>query len=489
MKSVRDNPIRRLTPSDVVADEVTQLDLDRWQALYPGCVDIYPLAPLQAGLYFTALGSAGNDVYNVQTLIGVRGELDLPLLSAAFDTVLNRYPNLRVSISVSHAGQPYAVVADHMRIPVREIDFADLPDAQQRLHEFFRADQAEHFDLAQGPLLRITVVHLPGNRHTVLLTSHHLLTDGWSGQLLPREIFAEYAGRGGAPLGDPETFARFLRLTRDREEATEAAWQSYLEDVRPCLVAPARTPDRGGVPEGRTFVLDDETVARATGLAAEQGATFSLVCQLAWANALRYVTGEQATVFGEVVSGRPADLDGVDHAVGCFANTIPVAIDLAGDRTWRDHLAEMQRHRVDLMEYHQYRLTSAMRTAGRSGPAARKLFDSMFVFQSYPPGRDELEISVREGGLELVSFEGGGATDNALLLMIFPANSLLPGDAVQAVVFYAEDCFEADDARIIETAFRNTLRAIAEQPDRAVADTTVIDDEDQGLLVMRRMWQ
>jgi hypothetical protein len=91
--------------------------------------------------------------------------------------------------------------------------------------------------------------------------------------------------------------------------------------------------------------------------------------------------------------------------------------------------------------------------------------------------------------LELVSFEGGGATDNALLLMIFPANSLLPGDAVQAVVFYAEDSFEADDARIVETAFRNTLRAIAEQPDRAVADTTVIDDEDQGLLVMRRMWQ
>ncbi|MBF4995679.1 amino acid adenylation domain-containing protein [Nocardia sp. BSTN01] len=489
VKTVRDNPIRRLTPSDVVADEVTQLDLDRWQSLYRGCVDIYPLAPLQAGLYLTALGSAGNDVYNVQTLIRVRGALDLPLLAASFDTVLNRYPNLRVSMSVSHAGQPYAVVADHMRIPVREIDFADLPDAQQRLQEFFRADQAEHFDLTHGPLLRVTVVHLPDDHHMVVLTSHHLLTDGWSGQLLPREIFAEYAGRGGQPLGDPETFARFLRLTRDREQATEAAWQSYLEDVRPCLVAPARTPDSGGVPEGRPFVLDDDTVARATELAAEQGTTFSLVCQLAWANALRYVTGEQATVFGEVVSGRPADLDGVDHAVGCFANTIPVAIDLAGDRTWRDHLAEMQRHRVELMEYHQYRLTSAMRAAGRSGPAARKLFDSMFVFQSYPPGREELETSVREGGLELVSFEGGGATDNALLLMIFPANSLLPGDGVQAVVFYAEDSFEADDARIVETAFRNTLRAIAEQPDRAVADTTVIDDEDQGLLVMRRMWQ
>ncbi|NKY89552.1 non-ribosomal peptide synthetase [Nocardia veterana] len=489
VKTVRDNPVRRLTPSDVVADEVTQLDLDRWQSMYPGCVDVYPLAPLQAGLYFTALGSGGSDVYNVQTLIGVRGRLDLPRLAQAFDTVLNHYPNLRVSISVSHAGRPYAVVADRMQIPVRELDFAALPDADQRLQEFFRADQAEHFDLSHGPLLRVTVVHLPEERHMVVLTSHHLLTDGWSGQLLPREIFAEYAGREGQPLGDPDTFATFLRHTREREAATEAAWRDYLDGVQPCLVAPTRTPDSGGVPAGRSFAIDDELVARATELAAELGTTFSLVCQLAWANALRYVTGEQTTVFGEVVSGRPADLDGVDHAVGCFANTIPVAIDLAGPRTWRDHLAELQRHRVDLMEYHQYRLTSAMRAAAGASGGARKLFDSMFVFQSYPPGRHELETALRAGGLELESFEGGGATDNALLLMIFPANSLLPADAVQAVVFYAEDSFEADDARIIADAFHNTLRAIAEQPDRPVADTVVLDEEDQGLLVMRRMWQ
>ncbi|RDI46173.1 non-ribosomal peptide synthetase [Nocardia mexicana] len=484
VKTVRDNPARRLTPSDVVADEVTQLDLDRWQSMYRGCVDIYPLAPLQAGLYFTALGTSGTDFYNVQTLMGVRGDLDVPRLTRAFDTVLNRYPNLRVTISVSHAGQPYAIVADHMAIPVREIDFSALPDAEERLETFYRADQAEQFDLARGPLLRATVVHLPGNAHMVVLTSHHLLTDGWSGQLLPRELFAEYGAPGAEPLGDPGTFAKFLQLTRDREEATEAAWRDYLDGVQPCLVAPSRTPDSSGVPAGRSFTIDDELVNRATEVAGELGTTFSVVCQLAWANALRYVTGEQAAVFGEVVSGRPADLDGVDNAVGCFANTIPVAVDLNSEWTWREHLAEIQRHRVELMEHHQFRLTSAIRNSG-----ARKLFDSMFVFQSYPPGREDLARLLRESDLELVSFEGGGATDNALLLMVFPANSLLPSDAVQAVVFYAEDAFEPDDARIIETAFHNTLRAIAGQPDVRVAAAPVLDDEDQGLLVMRRMWQ
>ncbi len=484
-KTVRDDSSRRFTPGDVLAREVTQLDLDRWHTLYGAFADVHPLAPMQAGLYFTALGSGGKDFYNVQTMIAVRGALELPRLTAALDTVINRYPNLRVAISVSHAGQPYAIVTDHVRVPVREVDFSTRSDADQRLQDFLLADQGEQFDLSRGPLTRATVVHLPDGVHMLVLTSHHLLTDGWSGQLLPQEIFAAYLTDGtAAPLGNPDTFAEFLRLTQDREQATEAAWAGYLDGVQPCLVAPNRVPEGGGVPTGRSAVIDAEVVERLTALAAEVGTTFSVICQLAWANVLRYVTGSETAVFGEVVSGRPADLDEVDHAVGCFANTIPVAVELRGDASWRELLAEIQRRRVELMEFHQYRLTSAIRATG-----VRRLFDSMFVFQSYPPGREELESLLAQAQLELVGFEGGGATDNALLVMIFPANALLPGDGVRAVVFYAEDSFDDTEAEIIEAAFHDTLRAIAAAPDTRVDASAVIADEDHGLLVMRRMWQ
>ncbi|WP_280335398.1 non-ribosomal peptide synthetase [Nocardia wallacei] len=483
-KAVRDNQIRRLTPSDVLAGEVTQLDLDRWQDMYGEYEDVYPLAPMQAGLYLTALSAGARDVYNVQTLIGVRGELDVPRLGRAFDTVLNRYPNLRVTLSVSHAGQPYAIVAGHAEVPVREIDLSAQPDADTRLHEFYRADQAEQFDLTRGPLTRVTVVHLPDATHTVVLTMHHLLLDGWSGQLVSREVFAEYAVAGAEPIGTPETFGKFLAMVRDGQDAVEQAWRPVLEGVRPCLVAPGRGVGSDGIPVERSFVIDDELVERVTALASEVGTTFSVVCQLAWANALRYVAGGADVVFGEAVSGRPADLDDVDNAIGCFANIIPAVIGFDGAKSWRQHLAEIQSRRVDLMEYHTYPLTSALRASG-----TRKLFDTMFVFESYPPGRKELERLLGTAGLELVSFEGAGATDNALLLMIFPANSLLPSDSVQAAIFYAEDAFEPDDARIIEAAFYNTLRAVADAPDDPIDAAAVLGEEDQGLLVMRRMWQ
>lgn len=483
-KSVHDNQIRRLTPSDVLAAEVTQPDLDRWLQIYGEFEDVYPLAPMQAGLYLTALSAGARDVYNVQTLIGVRGDLDVARMGRAFDTVLNRYPNLRVTLSVSQAGRPYAIVAGHAPIPVREVDLSAVPEPQRRLHEFFRADQAEQFDLAHGPLARVTVVHLPGDTHTLVLTMHHLLLDGWSGQLVSREVFAEYAVAGAEPIGTPETFGRYLTMVRDAEDAAERAWEPVLAGVRPCLVAPGRGLGSDGIPVERSFTIEDDLVERLTALASEVGTTFSVVCQLAWANALRYVAGEDSVVFGEAVSGRPADLDEVDNAIGCFANIIPAVIEIRGEATWRQHLARIQSGRVELMEFHSYPLTSALRASGH-----RKLFDTMFVFESYPPGRRELERLAGTAGLELVSFEGAGATDNALLLMIFPANSLLPSESVQAAICYAEDAFEPDDARIVESAFRTTLRAIAEGPDSRVDSAPALDEQDSGLLVMRRMWQ
>ncbi|WP_278264556.1 non-ribosomal peptide synthetase [Nocardia sp. AG03] len=478
-KTVREDPRARLTPSDVLASEVSQLDLDRWQKQYGRFADVYPLAPLQAGLYFTALSTAGRDAYTVQTTITVRGALDVTRLTDSLNTVFNRYPNLRIAVSVSQSGQPYAIVAERMDFQVDEIALA-----ADELESFLDADQAKPFDLARGPLMRATVVHLPEDQHMLVLASHHILTDGWSGQLLPREIFADYADNGTEPLGDPGTFAEFLRHTRATEAATEAAWTEYLADVRPCLVAPDRATGGSEVPVQHRFPIEPELADALTERAAELGTTFSALCQLAWGSVLRWVTGEESAVFGEVVSGRPADLDDVDTAIGCFVNTVPVAIDLDAGRTWRETVTETQRRRMALLEHHQLRLTTANKATG-----ARKLFDSMFVFQSYPSGRDELVRLLGARELDLVDFAGRGATDNALMVMVFPADLLFPGEPWQVVVFYAEDCFDAGDAEIIETAFTNTLRALAGDLDRRIGATEILGDDDAAMLAMRRMWQ
>ncbi|MFW0789329.1 amino acid adenylation domain-containing protein [Gordonia sp. CPCC 205333] len=487
--AVRSDDRRRLTPSDVLAADVDLDDLNRWRQATGDFTDVYPLAPMQAGLFYTALSAGAGDVYNTQTLIRISGPLDVERLGAAFATVVNRYPNLRVRVTVSKTGVPHALVAERVDVPLRFLDISDTTDVDARLGQFTADDNAEQFDLANGPLTRVSVLKLPEPaHHLVVLTMHHILLDGWSGQLLMREVFAEYASAGAPPIADPTTYGKFLALTQQRAEETEKAWAETMNGASACLVAPDRGAGDGSAPLSRAFTIDDELVKVLTDIASEAGATFSTMCQVAWANTLRLITGEAATVFGEAVSGRPADLDGVDTAIGCFTNIVPAVINVDGQASWRALLSESHTGRTELMEYPQYPLTSAMRAASGGG-SIRKLFDTMFVYESYPPGRDEIESLLADAGLRLETFEGGGATDNSLLLMIFPANSLLPSDSVEAIIFAAADAFEPDEAEIVEAAFVNTLREIAAHPDQVVADSAVLDDDAEGALVMRRMWQ
>jgi amino acid adenylation domain-containing protein/non-ribosomal peptide synthase protein (TIGR01720 family) len=482
---VRENSETQLTPSDVLAHDVTQRDLDRWRSVYGSYQDVYPLAPMQSGLYFTSLSAAVRDVYTTQTTITVRGELNVARLTRSIETVLNRYPNLRMVVAVSHVGKPFGIITDHVSIDLHDVDFSMEADAPHQVRRYLDNDLTTAFDLSHGPLLRAAVIHLPDAHHVLLLSLHHILSDGWSGQLLPREVFADYFSDGAAPpLGNPNSFASFLRLTLEREQATEVAWGSYLSNAQPCVVAPYRDAGAAGIPLERDFSVDAAIMVKLNEIISELGITFNLVCELAWANVLQCITGNQSVVFGEAVAGRPADMDDVDTAVGCFANVVPVSLTLDTADTWRDRLAALQRRRLAVMEYPQYPLTSALRAAG-----VRKLFDSMFVLQSYPPSRDELARLLADGGLELVSFEGNGATDNTLLLMVFPDTSLLEGRGVRVKICYAADVFDEAEMDIVEAAFTNTLREIANAVDGKISAATVLDDDDQAMLVMRRMWQ
>ncbi|OZF26279.1 non-ribosomal peptide synthetase [Rhodococcus sp. 14-2483-1-2] len=467
-----------LTPSDVLADGVTQLDLDDWQRQYSDVVEVYPLAPMQEAMYLAGITSAEKDIYSVQMLIGVRGELDTPRLVESMNLVAGRYPNLRVSIGVSRAGTPLGIVPAHVKLDVHELDLTnDVADVPAALQSVLDEDMARPFDVAAGPLLRAMVVHLPENEHLMVLTAHHIISDGWSGQLMPGEVFVDYATRVGSDALPPSTaFAEFLTLIRDRRDAAEQAWARYLEPVEePTIVAPDHAS--GEMPVDHEFEIDADIVERLRVVATDGASTLSSVCQLAWAHVLRQFTGQNRIVFGEVVAGRPTDIDDIDSAIGSFANTVPRVFDMADDRTWRQHLDVVQRQRVELMDYEQYSITEAHKVTG-----VRRLFDTMIAFQSYPSGRAEMERLLARRGLDLVSFSARGESEHALRLTVFP------GDGLRIVLSYAADSFDMFDVEIIQSAYSATLRSIAEHPDARLADAAVLDENDQAYLTMRRTW-
>ncbi|MET7398180.1 amino acid adenylation domain-containing protein [Dactylosporangium sp. NPDC005572] len=479
--AVRARPGRYLTPSAVLADAVGQADLDRWQLRYGDVADVHPLAPMQEAIYLASLGAAGRDIYSFQMVIGVRGELDTNRLAESARLVINQYPNLRAAFVVTQTGTPVAVIPAQASFGLAEIDLREGGgDITDRLEHLLNDDLVAQFDLSRGPLLRGSVVHLPGDEHLLVLTAHHIISDGWSGQLITREVFRDYATRTGfvGPAESP-TFTAFLADVHGRRDAADAAWERYLALVtEPTIVAAGHESSATEPPVDYEFELEEALVAALRTVAADAATTFSSVCQLAWANVLRELTGTDRPVFGEVVAGRPTDIADIETAVGSYANTVPRVVELDPAQSWRSLLELLRVRRTELMEFEQYPITAAHRVAG-----VRRLFDTMVSFQSYPSGRAELETFLARRGLELLTFTGRGASEHALRLSVFPDERVL------IVLSYAPASFDDHEVKIIQAAFVETLRAIGTSPDARLGDTSVLDDNDQGQLAMRRLWQ
>ncbi|WP_066913693.1 non-ribosomal peptide synthetase [Millisia brevis] len=481
---VRTEGRRYLTPSDVRADGISQADLDTFERRHGRIDDVHPLTPMQEAIYLAGLAGADADVYCVQMLIGVRGALDTPRMIASLQRSTERYPNLRVSIDVTGEGRPVAVVPHEATIPVREIDLTTPTPAGDNpaivLHGMLTDDLAEQFDLRSGPLLRAAVAHLPGEEHLLVLTAHHLVSDGWSGQLMPAQAFLDYVlGDHTVAPQSADTFAQFLTRIGEQREATTRAWEEYLADVRQaCLVAPEHSGSVTDLPIEREFVVDADLTQRLRDVAAAAGTTVSTACQLAWATTLRLVTGRDTAVFGEAVAGRPADIDGVDTAVGSYANTVPRAIGIDETGTWADHLATIQRSRIPLMDLDHYPITAAHRVTG-----VRRLFDTMIAYQAYPAGRADLERLLGEADLELLTFSARAASEHAMLLTVFPE------DGLRMVLSYAPGSFDEVDIDAVVAAFTGALDTIAAHPAEPIGAGPRLPEAIRERLEVLRAWR
>src|SRR3984957_18371060 len=163
--------------------------------------DILPLSPLQEGLLFHALYDAqGPDLYTIQLVLGLQGSLDCDRLKTSLRVLMQRHGSLRACFQYENVSHAVQIILSSVAPLWRTVDLSSLDEAEQsaRLAEVLKRDRAERFDLSSPPLLRVTLIRHGANRHRLLLTSHHILVDGWSMQVLIGELLALYEQNGSA---------------------------------------------------------------------------------------------------------------------------------------------------------------------------------------------------------------------------------------------------------------------------------------------------
>ncbi|MFF5516299.1 non-ribosomal peptide synthetase [Streptomyces coeruleorubidus] len=437
------------SPSDFALVPLTQADVDALDG--PALRDILPLTPLQEGLYFHSVfddDSAG--AYVEQQLLTLDGEVDADRLAAAATRLLTLYPNLAARFVALADGRVVSVLESGAGAPFTTLDRPGITDAE--LRDLAERDRRAGFDLATGPLMRYTLVRGGPGRNVLVQTVHHIIADGWSVPPMLRALLAEYHAPGTVyPVGGFADYVRWL-AGRDADES-DRVWREQLADLPgPSLVAEGHTPSDRFADTAVRPEHDVDAAARSAGV------PLSVAVHSAWAVTLGGILHGRDVVFGSTVSGRDADVPGIEDMVGLFINTIPVRARWTGTTTARDLLASVREHQGAVLPHQHVSLARIGRQAD-----AGSLFDTLVVFDV----ATDVDGLRRPGDtLVVTDLVNEGAPHYPLTLVVERA---LDGRPRFNLIYDGELLRETTAQSILRT-FTSTLTALLTRPD------TLLDD-------------
>ncbi|MFI8418736.1 amino acid adenylation domain-containing protein [Streptomyces sp. NPDC085479] len=433
--------------------------------------EVWPLSPLQEGMYFHATYDSGDalDVYLSQETLDFDHELDADRLRAACRALLARNTSLRAGFTSDGLPRPVQFIADGPEIPLTVTDLTGLAPGERdgRVAALLAADRRQRFDLSAPPLCRLRLIRLGDGRDRLVVTHHLILWDGWSAWLFLEELFTLYE-RGGDVTGlpAPGSYRDYLAwLDRQDTPRAVAAWRDSLAGFdEPTLVAPTGRDAGPVIPADHHAVLSRESSDRLRALARRHGLTLNTVLNTAWGLVLSAMTGRGDVAFGTAVAGRPADVPNAAGIIGMFLNTVPARIAFVPDEPLLDLLRRTQTERAAVMPYEYVGLGTIQQETGH-----RRLFDTLFVLRSADGEDRAAELRRRHGITEVANVDG---THFPLTLIVTPETRL------RVTLAARPDLFDAEASATVLNRFTTVLErlgALLDAPGATPARTVGVD--------------
>ncbi|QMU70593.1 amino acid adenylation domain-containing protein [Streptacidiphilus sp. P02-A3a] len=375
-----------ITPEMLPLVRLTATEIEQIVSVFPGgaanIADIYPLAPLQEGIFFHHLMNAdGDDVYVLPTTLTFDSRERLDAFLDALRFVVDRHDVLRTAVLWQGLSEPVQVVAREAHLPVEVVELSGTDAASE-----LAAGCPASMDLGRAPLLRARIAAEPGSaRWLMLLQRHHLSTDHTAMEVLLAEIQAVLAGEHDR-LPTPLPFRDFVaqaRLRVSREEH-ERFFAGLLADVTEPTAPFGLLDVRGdarGVAEAKLRV-DAGVAGRVREQARRLGVSAAAVVHLAWARVVAATSNRDDVVFGTVLFGRMSGGSGADRVPGLFINTLPVRVPTVGAGVAEAVLA-MRGQLADLLVHEHAPLALAQKASGVGGAAP--LFTALLNYRHSRP--------------------------------------------------------------------------------------------------------
>ncbi|MBP7148250.1 MAG: amino acid adenylation domain-containing protein [Acidobacteria bacterium] len=459
-------------------------------ALRPGPRELVPL-PLsfaQRRLWFLEQAAPGGAAYNMSASLRLTGGLDRAALERALDEVRRRHETLRTTFH-EVGGAPVQVVAAAQPVPLPLIDLATLPPARREpeAQRLATEDAARPFDLSLGPPFRAALLRLAAREHVLLLTMHHIISDGWSTGILHRELAALYAAfADGQPSPLPELPAQYADFAQWERDVLEggvlrdqlAYWREQLKDLPPPRGIPGDRP-RGTSATRRgarhAAAIPPELTRSLRALSLDEGATLFMTLLAALQALLLRTTGQEDLPVGIAIAHRTRPQD--EALIGFFANTLVLRTSLAGDPSFRELLRRVRRTALDAYAHQDVPFeTVVSELRPERDPTRTPLFQLMFAHQNVPGAARGLQLP------DLAIRPFPVATQAAKFdLALYVSES---EDGLAATWQY--DCDLFDDATIARIAghYGTLLAGIAAAPDQRLSDLPLLSAAERSQVLV-----
>jgi amino acid adenylation domain-containing protein len=432
-----------------------------------------PLSYGQQRLWFLDRLVPGSPAYNVQQVLALPEPLDVPALRAALTGVVRRHEILRTVYASTDSG-PAGRVLPAGPVPLPEADLTAHADQDHAVRAAADDEARLPFDLAEGPLLRARLLRL-AERSALVLTMHHIVTDGWSLGLLVDELTALYHGR---TLPEPTLqYGDYAAWQRDWMSGERLAgeldhWRSVLDgapailDLPGTRVRPPVPTYRGGI---RRFTLDADLTSAVRAVAREHGATPFMVLLTGFTLLLARFSGKADLVVGTPVAGRATpELEGLP---GFFVNTVALRADLTGTTTFADALAVVADAAFAAYEHQDVPFEKVVEASAPNRDLAHQPFHQVMFELHAPrpaaqPWAEVLPVGVSNDTVK-----------NDLTLVATDA-----GDRFDCGLRFATDVFAGDEADVLAEGWRAVVAAMVADPSAPHADVSLLTAAGRAVL-------
>ncbi|HLM25144.1 MAG TPA: condensation domain-containing protein, partial [Pyrinomonadaceae bacterium] len=438
----------------------------------------------QQRLWFLDKLVAGSPVYNMPTALRLEGQLNVRALEQALTEIVRRHEALRTTF-LEVDGQPVPVFAPPAAISLSPVDLSDLGPAEreQEARRLAEAEAQLPFDLSNGPLLRVSVLRLADEEHVVLLTMHHIVSDGWSMGVLLRELTTLYEafvdGRD-SPLSElPIQYADFAEwqrewLSGELLEAQLQFWKERLAGVS-VLELPTdkpRPPVQSFTGAHEHLALSEELTETVKALSVREGATLFMTLLAAFKVLLSYYTGQHDIVVGTPVANR--NREAIEGLIGFFANTLVLRTELPGEMSFSELLGQVREVALDAYAHQDVPFEKLVEELQPERDLSRNPLVQVFcVLQNLP----SLKLEMAGLNAEVLEAELGTTKFDLTLYITETGSGLL------TAFEYSSELFEATTIKRMLEHYERLLEKIVIAPDKRLSEISLLTEvEHQELL-------